>query len=377
MKKIRLLFMIPTLGHGGAEKVLVNLVNNLDKVKFDITVLALFDGGVNKQFLKPWVKFKACMPHTFRGNIHVLKLFSPERLYKFWFPKGCEFDILISYLEGPTARIISGCNNADVKLISWIHVEQHTRKVASLSFRSEKEACRCYSKFQKTICVANTVKEDFCRIFPEVSSCDVLYNTVESDQIVAMSNEVAAEMVDDKKIRLVAVGTLKEIKAFDRLLRITKRLRNEKYEVHLYILGRGPLEKQFRSFINDNNLSDSITLLGYQTNPYKYMAKSDVFVCSSYREGFSTATTEALILGVPVCTVEVSGMKEMLGTNDEYGIITKNNEEALYLGIKALLDDPDLLAYYREKAKERGKYFSTSHTVLAVEQMFERVLNKE
>ena len=52
-KKKRVLFLIHDLGHGGAEKVLVNLVNNMDRNKFDITVMALFGGGVNEQFLKP------------------------------------------------------------------------------------------------------------------------------------------------------------------------------------------------------------------------------------------------------------------------------------------------------------------------------------
>ena len=52
------LFLIPTLSHGGAEKVLVNLVNNLENSKFDITVQTLFDGGVNKQYLKPHIKTK-------------------------------------------------------------------------------------------------------------------------------------------------------------------------------------------------------------------------------------------------------------------------------------------------------------------------------
>ena len=61
-------------------------------------------------------------------------------------------------------------------------------------------------------------------------------------------------------------------------------------------------------------IADVVTLLGYQTNPYKYVAKCDLFVCASFAEGFSTAATEALIVGTPVCTVEVSGMKEMLGT---------------------------------------------------------------
>jgi glycosyltransferase involved in cell wall biosynthesis len=62
-------------------------------------------------------------------------------------------------------------------------------------------------------------------------------------------------------------------------------------------------------------------------------------------------------------------MKEMLGENNEYGVVTENTEEALYQGIKQLLDDPELLAHYREKAAERGKAFRTEETVRAVEQM--------
>ena len=99
------------------------------------------------------------------------------------------------------------------------------------------------------------------------------------------------------------------------------------------------------------------------------MARCDIFLCASTAEGFSTAATEALIVGTPVCTVDVSGMKEMLGENNEYGVVTENSEEALYLGIKRLLDNPALLARYKELAKERGQKFSTKETVAAVEQM--------
>ena len=68
-----------------------------------------------------------------------------------------------------------------------------------------------------------------------------------------------------------------------------------------------------------------------------------------------------------------SGMKEMLGENNEWGIVTDNDEEALYQGIKRLLDDPKLLAHYKEKAAERGKAFSTANTVKAVEEMLLRL----
>ena len=118
-----------------------------------------------------------------------------------------------------------------------------------------------------------------------------------------------------------------------------------------------------------------MTFLGYQTNPYKYVTRSDLYICSSYSEGFSTAVTEALIVGTPVCTVDVSGMNELLG-DSEYGLITDNNEEALYQGIKSLLDDPEKLAYYKKQAQVRGKKFSTTETVKVVEKMFLDILGK-
>ena len=96
-----------------------------------------------------------------------------------------------------------------------------------------------------------------------------------------------------------------------------------------------------------------------------------MFLCASLSEGFSTAATEALILGVPVVTVEVSGMKEMLGDNNEYGIVTENDEEALYEGIKRMITSDGMLEDYANRAKERGKSFSTEKTVRAVEKMFE------
>ena len=69
----------------------------------------------------------------------------------------------------------------------------------------------------------------------------------------------------------------------------------------------------------------------------------------------------------------VKAMGEMLGENNEWGIVTENSEEALYQGIKELLDEPALLARYREQAAERGKMFSTKKTVRAVEEMLENL----
>ena len=373
MKK-KILFFIHDLGQGGAEKVLVNLVNNMDPEKYDITLIALFGGGVNEQFLREHVRYRAIFSRTFRGNSHLMKLFSPERLHRMFIHE--HYDAEISFLEGPSARVISGCPDRDTKLVSWIHCTMKTEKQAASSFRSVQEAEKCYRRFDRIVCVADTAREAFARVFPDRGPIDVLYNVNESSKIRCMAEESVAELSPELSHKLISVGKLDKVKGYDRLISILKRLSDDGSPAELYLLGKGEEERSLREKARRLGLEKNVHFLGYQTNPYKYVSKCDLFVCSSYAEGFSTAATEALIVGTPVCTTEVSGMKEMLGENNEYGIVTGNNEEALYKGIKRLLDDPKLLAYYKKQVEERGKMFNKEKTVQAVEEMLEGLFNQ-
>jgi len=368
MKKV--LFLIHDLGPGGAEKVLVNLVNNMDPQQFDITLMALFGGGVNEQFLKPHIRYIACFRHMIRGNSHLMKLLSPRQIHD-WLIKD-HYDIEISYLEGPSARIISGCPYEDTKKVAWIHCTL-TKNDAAVGFRSLREARTAYGAFNRIVCVSESSRQCFADVFPDNRNTQVLYNTNESARIIELAEKVPENLMIDGGIRLITMGKLMPVKAFDRLIRIHTRLRKEGLPVHTYILGNGSLRQDLEQLCQNLKVQDSVTFLGYQTNPYQYVVRSSLYVCSSLSEGFSTAATEALILGVPVCTVKVSGMKEMLGENNEYGIVTENSEEALYEGIKGLLDDAEKLAHYKRMAAIRGRDFSTEKTVEAVAQFLEEV----
>ena len=361
MKKI--LFLIHDLGQGGAEKVLVNLVNNMDPKQFDITVIALFGGGVNEQFLKPHIRYQTVFKKSFPGNSHIMKLFSPERLHKCFIKE--HYDIEIAYLEGPDSRIISGCPHKDTKLISWVHCTMKTPEETALGFRSAEEARQCYGKMDAMVFVSRTNRDVFLSSCPYTGRTEVLYNTNETNDILALAKEDAELPKGD--FCWCGVGKVVPVKGFDRMIRIQRRLIESGHNTHLCILGEGAQKAELEKLAADCGVADTVTFLGYRTNPYKYVAKCDLFVCASHSEGFSTAATEALIVGTPVCTVEVSGMKEMLGENNEWGIVTENDEEALYKGIKRVLDDPKLLARYKEKAARRGKMFSTENTVKAVE----------
>ena len=368
-----MLFLIHDLSVGGAEKVLVNLVNNMDQEKFSVTVLALFDGGVNRQFLNKSVRYQYAFRKAIPGNSHLMKLFSPRQLYHRIVPEG--YDIVVSYLEGPTARIVGGCPNGKTKVVSWIHCIMQTQNEIAQSFRNYREAVKCYNRADTMVFVSDDVKRSFLNICSFNGNSEVLYNTNESKKIVAKADE-SVDDIDFKngEFYWCGVGKVVPNKGFDRMLRIQKSLLSEGYQTKLLILGTGWQQPELERWCEKNNLSDSVSFLGYQTNPYKYVSKCDLFVCASHEEGFSTAATEALIVGTPVCTVDVSGMKEMLGSKSEYGMIVENSEEALYRGIKNMLDNSALLEHYQKQAVVRGKNFSTHETVCAVQNMFLKLI---
>ena len=371
MKKV--LFLIHDLGAGGAERVLVNLVNYMDKSKYDITVMSLFDIGVNRQYLGEAIHYKYCFKKVFRGNSHIMKVFSPERLHRRFIHD--HYDIEIAYLEGPCARIISGCKDANTKLVAWIHTELQTIKSASGGFRNVSEARQRYNRFDKVVAVSETVRAAFLKTIHSIGLTEVLYNTNDThyirEQAKSMPDDSQFAIKNNEDLRVCAVGKLTKNKGFDRLLSAHKRLMDEGVIHKVYVLGAGEEQKKLEAKIKEYNVEQSFVLLGLKTDPYCYMSRCDVFVCSSHREGFSTATTEALILGTAVVSTNCSGAKEMLGDNNEYGIVVENSEEGIYIGLKRMLSDAKLLAHYKAMSKERGENFSGEKTTKAVEDMLE------
>ncbi|MBQ9117783.1 MAG: glycosyltransferase [Clostridia bacterium] len=369
MKK-KILFLIPNLKHGGAEKVLVNLVNNLSQDKYDVTVQTLFDVGVHRGALRPHVRYIGGWKRQPRGMTVLMKLFSPKFLYKRVVKE--KYDVVISYLEGPTARVVAGCPDKEIKKVCVLHTQFITDEVAKIGFRSMKEGAKCYASFDEIVACGKTVKEGFEQKFASKQEVKILYNVNETEQIVEKAKEEPKD-VDFQGVNFCSAGKLIPVKAFDRLVRIHKRLLEDGYPHNVYIMGVGEEQAKLESLIKELSVEATFHLLGFKDNPYAYVSRCDAYVCSSLREGFSTATTEALVLGVPVVTTECSGMKEQLGDNDEYGIVTENSEEALYEGVKKLLANPELMAHYKQQAQERGKKFCRVETVRAFEEFVDNL----
>ena len=372
MKKI--LFCINSLAGGGAENVLINLVNNLDTKEFDITVFSLFDYGVNKTRLKQNVKYKYFFKKIFRGNIYILKLFSPKFLYKKIIGEE-NYDVVISYLEGSCTRIISGCINKNTKLLNWVHTEIKEISEFSKCYRNIKEMQNCYSNYLETVFVSKTAESAFRNITKFNIKTRVIHNVILTDEILEKGNEAISasekEMFTDDYTNIITLGRLIPIKGYLRLLNICKNLQNSDLQFKLHILGDGEQKEILEKFVKENEIKN-IFFHGYKMNPYKYIKESDLFVCSSYAEGYSTAVSEAIVLGVPVITTNCSGMDEILD-NGKYGIIVHNSDDDLEEGLKKVLLDKNVILEYQKLAEKRGNFFNTESNILAIENYFKMI----
>lgn len=375
MPKLNVLFLIPTLKGGGAERVLLNLLKNLPKNLYNLELVSIFKGDLPETLTH--VKYRYMFKKVFRGNIQLFKLASPKWLFRHFIGDPNHYDIIISYLHSPTMRIAGGAIGSRAKLVNWIHNEFKTATDLSRIFRNRREFESVMKGYDRTIFVAESARKSAIKLLPFLEQKNrTIYNTIESEVIEAKSKEP----IDDANFsvdtfNLISVGRFSEAKAFDRLLRIVKRLADSGHKVHLHLLGKGALEKSYRDEIDRLGIAGLVSFPGFVENPYKYVANADLFVCSSIHEGFSTAVTESLIVGTPVVTTLCSGMEELLGSKGEFGIITDNNEDALSDAVVRVVESPQLLKELQEKAIVRGRQFSKEKTVNDVVELFKELVN--
>jgi glycosyltransferase involved in cell wall biosynthesis len=319
----------------------------------------LFDYGINKQYVPSWVKLKSffkCKP--FHGITQLQRLFTPRFLYRTIIRE--HYDVAIAYLQNSTTRIISGCNDKSTKKFAWVHNE----KISHATYKSEVEMKQCYEAFDKIAFVSEYCKDVFEQKHKGWNfNGEVINNTLDIKYILHSGEEPINIQLDNDVVNLCSVGRFMHQKGYLRLLEILNRLKNNNIRNwHFYFLGDGEQRSQMESKISEYGLGEFITFLGFQDNPHKFVSKMDLFVCSSYHEGYSTAVTESIILHTPVLTTMCSGMPEILG-DENSGIIVDNNDEALYEGLKELLLKTAKIRELKSGAIKRASFFSTERTV--------------
>lgn len=375
MKNI--LFFMETVDFGGAETVFTNIIKNINKSKFCIKVVTERDHELFTDEIKASVPYD-CFIKTERSAVRdfwnkiviKLSLVLSERNIRKYFIRG-NYDVEVAFCEGYSTKIIGNSGKRNCKKIAWVHTDVIKNPWSEKIFGSAEEEKKCYEKFDAIVCVAETMKESFIKKYGMAEKVHVLYNPLDFESVIKKSAEKTDFKFGDG-MKFVLAGTFIKIKGFDRFVKVCKRLKDDGEHFSALIMGDGEEKENIKKIIAETNLGDTVKILDFQTNPYKYIAHSDVYVCSSYAEGYSTAVSESVALNVPVITTECSGMREIFGEN-ECGIICENSEDGLYNAMKKVLNDPSLLKKFSAEEKKRANDFSLKKRMKTIEDFIESV----
>lgn len=358
--KKKILFFHFDLKGGGAERVLINLLKHLDLNKYDVTLKTIFGAGPHVKNVPKGIKFSYFFRYEFRGFNKIMKLF-PAKFWHRLFVKD-DYDIEIGYLETSPTRIVAACPNDKTKKIGWIHTEVKNRTRPFRGFHDEDEMIDAYNRLDELVFVAHRARSSFRKLYPEIKiPMRVLHNVNDYERIYELAKEPMPLELSEGKLNLCAVNKLHKIKGFHRLVDACAKLKQDKLmdDVKIYILGKGHEYFSLKRSIDQAGLSDNIKLLGFDPNPYRYLSKMDLFVCTSYHEGYSTAVTESVALGVPVFTTDCSGMDEIL-EGGKYGMIVPNDDESIYEGLKDLLTHREKIKQYAQAISEAPRMTTQS-----------------
>lgn len=368
---LKILFFIENLSEGGAEKVLRDLVNHMDQSKFNITVQTVWPCDA-KKYLAPGIRYRSMYSQRSKANVLRYRA-EAEAGIAYRLHVKDDYDIECAYLEmGPT-KVMSASTNKKAKKLAWVHCDLAKKVDNAEAFVAK--AGKQYRQFDEVICVSENVRESFERLFGATVPTCVLYNVVDDAAIRKKAAKSLPSGLRKRRLTAVSLGRLTHQKGYDTLLKVHARLIREGFDYDLWIAGEGEERQKLEAFIREQELGDSVQLLGFQENPYPILKAADLLVCSSRYEGLSTFVTEGLILGKPIVTTDCTGMRELLG-NSEFGLITEMTEDALFDGMKTMLQNEMLRSQYAEKAITRGRDFSAERLVQDTEDYFVKLAGK-
>ncbi len=373
---VKILFFIERLSIdgtiGGAEKVLCNLVNHMDPKKYDVTVHTVFPDKA-AYMLKKNICFKSIFKHDMRLFQWIYRLETALGLTYILHLKS-EYDIEIAFLEFGATKVMAASTNKNAKKLAWVHCDLEDAIIDKNKFR--KKTRTYYRNMNKVVCVSEKAKNSFFEIFGNAYETVVLHNVVDDEEIKRKALYELPGNIEKRKITLLAVGRLSPPKNYIRLLKAVNKLIKDGFDFDLWIVGEGTERKSLETYIKENQLSHVVKLWGFQKNPYPFMQRADLLVCSSNYEGYSTFVTEGLILGKPIITTECSGMRELLG-DSEFGLIVPNNDDAFYEGLKKILSDSAKTLYrMNRQAMKRSDDFKIDKLVSDVDAFFDQILSK-
>ena len=369
-KHIRI--VINSLGGGGAEKALINLLKQLDHQFLKIDLLVLFDGEtyrnavpshVRVSYLNDTVANTTCLKIALKhaSKIELTRVFG-QSIYS----------VDIAFLEGWATRIVGSC--ASQTKLAWCHTNLKTNHWTHPYWCHSLESERkCYESFNCVIFVSNDSQAGFLQLFPQYPNEKL---TVIPNLITSATHPTKSWLAEnDGTFYFISVGRLVPVKGFERLIKAFKSVSQSAENTKLVIIGEGNERTKLERAIAALELENKVLLPGFSLEPFS-VVKADCFVSSSYTEGHPLAIAEALLNGIPVVATECGGCVEIL-ENGQSGLLVENSETGLIKGMKSVIESESLMQNLIKAAKNSNVRASNSHALSAIQKLIDRRPSKD
>ncbi|WP_099205071.1 glycosyltransferase [Scatolibacter rhodanostii] len=359
----KILFVVDEMNFGGVSVVLRDVLENIQKENYQIDLLVLHKHGemlcvvpkdisiiegssffsvIDEKFsaLKQKKQYVKCLKKIWLAFLMKTKLIKYIIPYERKKILKDEYDIEIAFKDGFCT--IFTCFGSSKKKIAWVHNDY---KIFNGAARYNELMSKSFEGMDTIVAVSQHASDMLKEVFNISKNLTVISNPLNEKNIMRLSTEFSPNY-EDKSLNFVSIGRICHQKAYDRLIKIHKQLLDEGYLHRIYIVGDGEDSKDLKEMISNLQVEKSFVLVGYQKNPYPYIAAADGYILSSRHEGYGLVVTEAFILHVPVISTDVADVRERMN-NEKYGMTVENSYDGLLVAMREVITHSQKLQQYK------------------------------
>ncbi len=365
---MKLLFVMDSLGTGGIQTSLVNLLNRIDYSRFEVDLyLFHYEEGYRKRIPEnvrilrgskllqiagasaKEAKKMGAVPYLARMQLSIMcRLFGADAVYGvllYMAKKLGPYDCAIAYSNNITMRgTYFGINKHVLRnvqaerKISWLHVDYRAMGLDCRINRKE------YEMFDAIVCVSKAARDAFLGCCPEFrEKTFVMYNLADKDRVLSLSRKKLPVRISGGKKNIITAARLDRNKNQADCLRAAAWLKKKGVPFHWYFAGDGPEKKMLEKMAAALSLGQEVTFLGNVQNPYPLMRACDIFVSASLSESYPLSIAEALLLSLPSVVHEYPAVDELIKNGN--GVVTHGLKSMCRELHRLLTDD----AYYERR----------------------------
>lgn len=366
---LRILFLINSLDAGGAERFCIALANELSRRDHEVILATFNTAGVLAGGLAAGVELRELnLPRRIRvrelGRLRqAIRGIRPQVMHGF-LDNANRWGLIASRLERVPA-VVSSMQNV------YAHSSPRQARIDRFAFRFADAGIACSPAVEQFYTESWRFPAEKLQTLPNAVDVDSLPCRDES-----LRAEVRAELgLAPDQLASVTVASLGEQKGHRYLIDAIARIRDDHPTAHWYFVGRGVLRDQLVAQIEDQGLTEQVTLLGLRDDVPRLLQGMDLFVLPSLWEGLSLAALEAAACGLPVLATEVSGSREIVATGETGWIVPPGDSEALAEALREALAEPAALPELGRAGRRKVEAeFSIGVVTTGVEQLYRAIL---